>query len=214
MEKGIRVSTEPRQIRLIMELRQHGIGDAEVLGAIERVPREMFVPEQFQDQAYENTALPIGAGQTISQPLVVALMTQALKLGERMRVLEIGTGSGYQAAVLSHLCRRVYTIERHATLLKEAEARFKELGLHNVTAMTGNGIAGWPEQAPFPRILVTAAAVKAPPALLDQLDVGGIMVIPIGANASDQNVVRLTKREDGFESETLWPVRFVPMIGD
>ncbi|MEE8548068.1 MAG: rRNA adenine N-6-methyltransferase family protein, partial [Alphaproteobacteria bacterium] len=138
------MSTEPRQIRLIMELRQLGISDAEVLGAIERVPREMFVPEQFQDQAYENTALPIGAGQTISQPLVVALMTQALKLGERMRVLEIGTGSGYQAAVLSHLCRRVYTIERHPTLLKEAEARFKELGLHNVTAMTGNGIAGWP----------------------------------------------------------------------
>ncbi len=208
------MSTEPRQIRLIMELRQLGISDAEVLGAIERVPREMFVPEQFQDQAYENTALPIGAGQTISQPLVVALMTQALKLGERMRVLEIGTGSGYQAAVLSHLCRRVYTIERHPTLLKEAEARFRELGLHNVTAMTGNGIAGWPEQAPFPRILATAAAVEAPPALLDQLDVGGIMVIPIGANASDQNVVRLTRREDGFESETLWPVRFVPMIGD
>ncbi|MCH7542680.1 MAG: protein-L-isoaspartate(D-aspartate) O-methyltransferase [Proteobacteria bacterium] len=208
------MSVEPRQIRLIMELRQHGIGDAKVLGAIERVPREMFVPEPFRDQAYENTALPIGAGQTISQPLVVALMTQALELGERMRVLEIGTGSGYQAAVLSHLCRRVYTMERHSTLLKEAEARFKELGLHNVTAMTGNGIAGWPEQAPFPRILATAAAVETPPALLDQLEVGGIMVIPLGANASDQNVVRLTKREDGFESETLWPVRFVPMIDD
>ena len=208
------MSVEPRQIRLIMELRQHGIGDAKVLGAIERVPREMFVPEPFRDQAYENTALPIGAGQTISQPLVVALMTQALKLGDRMRVLEIGTGSGYQAAVLSHLCRRVYTMERHSTLLKEAEARFKELGLHNVTAMTGNGIAGWPEQAPFPRILATAAAVETPPALLDQLEVGGIMVIPLGANASDQNVVRLTKREDGFESETLWPVRFVPMIDD
>ena len=208
------MSVEPRQIRLIMELRQHGIGDAKVLGAIERVPREMFAPEPFRDQAYENTALPIGAGQTISQPLVVALMTQALELGERMRVLEIGTGSGYQAAVLSHLCRRVYTMERHSTLLKEAEARFKELGLHNVTAMTGNGIAGWPEQAPFPRILATAAAVETPPALLDQLEVGGIMVIPLGANASDQNVVRLTKREDGFESETLWPVRFVPMIDD
>jgi protein-L-isoaspartate(D-aspartate) O-methyltransferase len=208
------VSTEPRQIRLIMELRQLGISDAEVLGAIERVPREMFVPAQFQDQAYENTALPIAAGQTISQPLVVALMTQALDLGDRMRVLEIGTGSGYQAAVLSHLCRRVYTIERHPTLLREAEARFKELGLHNVTAMAGNGMAGWPEQAPFPRILATAAAVEAPPALLDQLEIGGIMVIPLGANASDQNVVRLTKREDGFDSETLWPVRFVPMIGD
>lgn len=208
------MSTEPRQIRLIMELRQHGISDAEVLSAIERVPRERFVPEQFRDQAYENTALPIGAGQTISQPLVVALMTQALKLGDRMRVLEIGTGSGYQAAVLSHLCRRVYTIERHKTLLREAEVRFKELGLHNVTAMAGDGMAGWPEQAPFPRILATAAAVEAPPALLDQLEVGGIMVIPLGANASDQNVVRLTKGEDGFERETLWSVRFVPMIGD
>ena len=208
------MSTEPRQIRLIMELRQHGISDAEVLSAIERVPRERFVPEQFRDQAYENTALPIGAGQTISQPLVVALMTPALKLGDRMRVLEIGTGSGYQAAVLSHLCRRVYTIERHKTLLREAEVRFKELGLHNVTAMAGDGMAGWPEQAPFPRILATAAAVEAPPALLDQLEVGGIMVIPLGANASDQKVVRLTKCEDGFERETLWPVRFVPMIGD
>ncbi len=208
------MNTERRKIRLIMDLRQLGVSDATVLSAIERVPREQFVPAQFQDQAYDNIALPIGEGQTISQPLIVGLMTQALEVGERMRVLEIGTGSGYQAAVLSQLCRRVYTIERHRSLLKETTQRLARLGIHNVTAIVGDGARGWPEQAPFERIIVTAAAKVAPPALEDQLAVGGIMVIPIGKRSWSQKIVRLRRSEEGFETEKLWPVRFVPLIRD
>ncbi len=208
------MNTERRKVRLIMDLRQLGVSDATVLSAIERVPREQFVPAQFQDQAYDNIALPIGEGQTISQPLIVGLMTQALEVGERMRVLEIGTGSGYQAAVLSQLCRRVYTIERHRSLLKETTQRLARLGIHNVTAIVGDGARGWPEQAPFERIIVTAAAKVAPPALEDQLAVGGIMVIPIGKRSWSQKIVRLRRSEEGFETEKLWPVRFVPLIRD
>jgi protein-L-isoaspartate(D-aspartate) O-methyltransferase len=183
-----------------------------VLSAIERVPREMFVSPPFTDQAYENTALPIGKGQTISQPLVVGLMTQALKLGERMKVLEIGTGSGYQATILAKLCRRVYTIERHKSLLVEAEERFRALAIHNITAIVGDGTRGWPEQAPFDRILVTAAASSVPAVLVDQLADGGIMVLPVGASTEDQVVIRLTKEDGKVESEELLPVRFVPLV--
>lgn len=204
--------TGPRQIRLLMELRTLGVGDANVLAAIERVPREPFVPQQFLDQAYENTALPIGEGQTISQPIVVALMTQALQTDKRMKVLEVGTGSGYQTAVLSKLVRRVYTIERHANLLVQAEKMLHQLRITNYTARAGDGHKGWPEQAPFPRILVTAAATKVPQTLVDQLEIGGKMVIPVGERASDQSVLRITRTEDSYTTENLFPVRFVPLV--
>lgn len=208
------VPGEPRILRLIMELRRLGVSDATVLGAIERVPREVFVPEQFLDQAYENIALPIGEGQTISQPLIVGLMTQALEVSDRMKVLEVGTGSGYQTAVLSWLCRRVYTIERHKALLKPTEDRFRKLGLSNITAIAGDGTRGWPEQAPFDRIIVTAAARSVPEALMTQIAVGGCMVIPVGERASDQYVLRLRRSgEADYQTEQLWPVRFVPLIG-
>lgn len=206
---------EPRILRLIMELRRLGVTSASVLGAIERVPRELFVPEQFLDQAYENIALPIGEGQTISQPLIVGLMTQALELTDRMKVLEIGTGSGYQTAVLSWICRRVYTIERHKTLLKPTEERFRKLGLSNVTAIAGDGSRGWPEQAPFDRIIVTAAARKMPEKLMAQIAVGGSMVIPIGERTSEQHVVRVRRTgETEYQEEKLWPVRFVPLVSN
>ena len=206
--------TEPRQIRLLMELRTLGVGDAKVLAAIERVPREAFVPQQFIDQAYENTALPIGEGQTISQPIVVALMTQALDIDKRMKVLEVGTGSGYQTAVLSRLARRVYTIERHANLLVQAEKLLHQLRISNYTAKAGDGSKGWPEQAPFPRILVTAAATKMPEPLIEQLEVGGKMVIPLGERSSVQSVMRVTRTETSYTTENLFPVRFVPLVRD
>jgi len=210
------MTLEANKIRLIMELRRQGITDARVLGAIERVPREAFVPETFRDQAYENTALPIGRDQTISQPAVVAFMTQELKIGDRMRVLEIGTGSGYQAAVLAKLCRRVYSIERHRELLADAQAKFRELRINNVTTRHGDGTKGWPEQAPLDRIIVTAAATRdVPQALLDQLAPDGIMIAPMGHNARDQHLFRFMFGEDGIlNREKLWPVRFVPLIGD
>jgi protein-L-isoaspartate(D-aspartate) O-methyltransferase len=185
-----------------------------VLGAIERTPREEFVPEQFRDRAYENTALPIGEGQTISQPLIVGLMTQALELGPRMKVLEIGTGCGYQAAVLSRLSRRVYTIERHKSLLAATVKRLERLDYHNITAIAGDGMKGWKEQAPFDRIIVTAAARdEVPQAFLDQLAGGGVLVIPLGSNASDQFIWRIRKDAEGNVSrEKLWAVRFVPLL--
>src|SRR5439155_827772 len=156
------MSLAARKIRLIMTLRRSGITDTAVLAAIERIPREAFVPPSFLDQAYENRALPIGLGQTLSQPQVVALMTQALAVRPRHKVLEIGTGSGYQAAVLSRLARRVYSIERHRPLLREAERRFTELRLHNITTIAGDGNLGWREQAPFDRIILPAAATASP----------------------------------------------------
>jgi len=201
-----------RKVRLIMELRHDGIGDARVLGAIEKTPRELFVPDEFQDQAYENVALPIANGQTISQPYVVALMTEKLELRERDKVLEIGTGSGYQAAILARLCRRVFTVERHHALVREAERRFKTLGLGNIISLFADGSKGWPEQAPFDRIIVTAASPEIPAALVDQLAPGGIMVLPIGAEYHDQRLVRVRRGESDYESEELAWVRFVPMV--
>jgi protein-L-isoaspartate(D-aspartate) O-methyltransferase len=201
-----------RKIRLIMRLRRAGISDTNVLSAIERIPREAFVPDSFLDQAYEDRTLPIGHGQTLSQPRVVALMTQALEIDRRIKVLEIGTGSGYQAAVLSRLCRRLYTIERHRDLQRAAERRFQELRLHNITARLGDGAKGWPEQAPFTRIIVTAAAVGIPESLVDQLAPGGIMVVPVGHPGADQTLLRVTRHEDGFHEEVLGGVRFVPLL--
>ncbi|MEE8204145.1 MAG: protein-L-isoaspartate(D-aspartate) O-methyltransferase [Alphaproteobacteria bacterium] len=206
------MTEESRKIRLIMELRREGITNTRVLSALERVPREKFVPASFADQAYENIALPIGHGQTISQPLVVAFMTEKLEVGERMKVLEIGTGSGYQAAVLAPLCRRLYTVERQRALLREAEKRFAELGLNNVVTRYGDGSKGWPEQAPFDRIIVTAAAPDVPPLLLEQLAVGGLMVLPLGFDFFDQEIVRVRRTEEGQETENLMGVRFVPLV--
>jgi protein-L-isoaspartate(D-aspartate) O-methyltransferase len=206
------MTLEARKIRLVMELRRQGVTDKDVLSAIERVPRELFVPPTFHDQAYENTALPIGHGQTISQPAVVGYMTQALALGPRMKVLEIGTGCGYQAAVLARLCRRVYTIERHRELLREAEARFAELRIRNITSRWGDGTKGWPEQAPFDRIIVTAAAPQVPDALVEQLGPDGVLIAPVGRNAQEQALLRYRRTADGWQSETLWTVRFVPLV--
>ncbi len=202
-----------RIARLLTDLRRGGVADDRVLAALERIPRAQFVSSPFADQAYENAALPIGCGQTISQPLVVGLMTQELEVGDRMKVLEIGTGSGYQAAVLSRLCRRLYTIERHRPLLAAAEARFKALGIHNITTRLGDGSRGWPEQAPFDRIMVTAAAHDVPPVLVEQLKVGGIMVLPVGeAPLGDQDLLKVTKTEHGLEIQPFLPVRFVPLV--
>jgi len=209
------VTYNPRKIRLLMALRGAGVTDTHVLAAIERIPRELFVPEAFQDRAWEDTALPIDQGQTISQPLVVGLMTQALELLPRHLVLEVGTGSGYQAAVLSRLCRRVFTIERLKPLLREAEARFRALDIGNITTRLGDGTRGWPEQAPFARILVTAAGGPEPPKdLTDQLAIGGVLLIPLGADHRDQRVVRFRRSEAGLIREDLWPVRFVPLLSD
>jgi protein-L-isoaspartate(D-aspartate) O-methyltransferase len=207
------MSLHARKIRLIMNLRRAGITDTRVLAALERIPREAFVLPHFHDQAYEDQALPIAQGQTISQPQIVALMTEALQVDKSHKVLEIGTGSGYQAAVLSRLARRVYTIERFASLLKEAEKRFHDLRIHNITSKVADGAKGWKEQAPFERIIVTAAADGVPQTLLDQLAEGGIMVVPVGAERGDQVLLRLTKTPDGIVQEVLTEVRFVPLVG-
>jgi protein-L-isoaspartate(D-aspartate) O-methyltransferase len=206
------VTVASRKIRLLMELRAGGVIDTRVLSAIELTPRENFVEHNFLDQAYDNAALPIGCGQTISQPLVVGLMTQALEVGDRMKVLEIGTGSGYQTAVLSKLARRVYTIERHRPLLKQAEERFRQLRLHNITSVAGDGFKGWPEQAPFDRIILTAAPFDVPKTLLDQLGEGGILVAPLGDVDGEQHLVKYTRRDGDFDIETLISVRFVPLL--
>ena len=187
------MSYEAQKIRLIMDLRRQGISDNDVLSAVERVPREMFVPEAMRAEAYENIPLPISQGQTISQPFIVAYMTQALCLGERNRILEIGTGSGYQAAVLAQLSRRVCTVERYRTLLRQAEACFEALKLHNITTRLGDGGKGWPELAPFARIIVTAAAPAMPQSLAEQLDDGGIMVVPVGTSG-EQVLYRITRQ--------------------
>jgi protein-L-isoaspartate(D-aspartate) O-methyltransferase len=203
---------ETQRARLILGLRSQGVSEPAVLRALEQTPRDLFTPTLFQDRAWEDSALPIACGQTISQPYIVALMTQALAIEPRARVLEIGTGSGYQTAVLSRLSRLVYTIERYRTLLGEAEARFKTLELGNIITRFGDGGAGWPEQAPFDRILVTAAAPSEPKTLLSQLKPSGVLVAPIG-----RGPIQTLKRysgdgEGGFKEEVLCDVRFVPLL--
>jgi len=200
------------QVNLIMQLRRRGIRDPKVLRAIETVPRELFVDEAFIDHAYQDIALPIECGQTISQPFVVAFMTEKLALEPTHKVLEVGTGSGYQAAVLSHLCRRVYTVERWRELQKAAEERLARLKINNVTTIIGDGWLGWPPQAPFDRIIVTAAALDAPAALLDQLKEGGRMIIPLGETRDSQSLVQIDKTEEGLVEKPLLPVRFVPLV--
>lgn len=209
-----------KKIRLVMHLRQAGIMDTNVLSAIERIPREKFVTPAMIDQAWEDIAIPIGRGQTISQPFVVAKMTEALELTDRHKVLEIGTGSGYQACILSRLCRRVYSIERHRPLLEGAEKIFSDLHIRNITAICADGMKGWPkihgiDQAPFDRVIVTAAAREKPPAaLIDQLVVGGIMIIPVGG-PGEQVLRRYVKEsEDTYSYCDVMDVRFVPLLPD
>lgn len=206
------MSPDSRKIRLIMDLRRAGVTELRVLQAMERLPRELFAPEGFRDQAYEDTALPIACRQTMTAPIAVGVMTQALEVGERMRVLEIGTGSGYHTAVLARLCRRVYTIERHRDLLAEAEQRFVRLGLSNITTRAGDGTLGWQEQAPFDRICVTAAAKDVPPVLALQLAVGGLMVVPVDHGPTEQRLLRVRRTERGLETEDLGEMRFVPLV--
>ncbi|MGO8689289.1 MAG: protein-L-isoaspartate(D-aspartate) O-methyltransferase [Thermoguttaceae bacterium] len=194
------------------QLRRRGIGDARVLAAMGRVPREQFLPPPFRDQAYADCALAIDCGQTISQPYMVALMTEALQLSGGEKVLEIGTGSGYQAAVLAELARQVVTIERYAELSARAAAVLDELGYRNVTLLTGDGTLGWPADAPYDRILVTAAAQRAPEPLLAQLAEGGILVVPVGSR-SVQMLQAIRRLGDAFETVELSSCRFVPLVG-
>lgn len=201
-----------RIMRFVYAIRSHGVTDARVLHAMEKTDRGAFVRGLFAERAYEDMPLPIACGQTISQPSVVGLMTQALSVSPRDKVLEVGTGSGYQAAILSRLARRVYTVDRHKRLVTDAEAVFRALSLTNITAITGDGSFGLPEQAPFDRIIVTAAAEDPPGPLLAQLRIGGIMVLPVGQSDAVQRLIRVTRHEAGLNYEELRPVRFVPLV--
>ncbi len=206
--------------QLVMALRGKGIANRRILEALEKVPREDFVDALFVAEAYTDRAIPIACGQTISQPYVVAYMSEALDVGPRMRVLEIGTGSGYQAAVLAHLAGRVYSIERHRPLLEAARKRLEKLKLHNVVTRHGDGLLGWPEQAPFDRIILTAAVEDIPKALIDQLKPGGILIAPVGlreaqnlpAESIYQSLTKIIHSDEGLIEESLIKVLFVPMV--
>ncbi len=207
------MSLDPEmQMQFLYALRSKGVTNTRVLAAMEKVDRGAFVRGHFADRAYDDMPLPIASGQTISQPSVVGMMTQALEVQPRDKVLEVGTGSGYQAAVLSHLARRVYTIDRHRNLAREAERLVHELGLSNVTVMSGDGCFGIPEQAPFDRIIVTAAAEDPPGPLMAQLKIGGTMVVPVGQSDSVQSLIKVTRSETGYDYDELMPVRFVPLM--
>lgn len=205
-------SLAERKMRFLYQLRSRGVTNPRVLAAMEQVDRGAFVRGHFADRAYEDTPLPIQCGQTISQPSVVGLMTQALDPGPRDTVLEIGTGSGYQAAILSVLCRRVYTVERHRPLVTGAEALFQALRLSNITVRLSDGSFGLPEQAPFDRIIVTAAAEDPPGPLLAQLKIGGIMVVPVGQSDAVQTLIRVHRTQTGFDYDEMRQVRFVPLV--
>ena len=198
--------------RLVEALRAQGVVDPDVLEVIETTPRDLFTPELFKERAFEDSALPIACGQTISQPYIVGLMTQALKVEPRSRVLEIGTGSGYQTTILSGLARLVYTVERYRTLMSEAQARFNTLGLTNIVTRFGDGGEGWPEQAPFDRIMVTAAAPDEPATLLAQLKPSGILVVPVGKGPVQSLRRYVGDGKGGFTVEALTDVRFVPLL--
>ena len=201
-----------RKMRFLFALRSRGVTDSKVLTAMEKIDRGPFVRGIFSDRAYEDMPLPIACGQTISQPSVVGLMTQALQVNPRDTVLEVGTGSGYQAAILSQLARRVYTVDRYRRLPREAAELFRQLGLVNITTIAADGSFGLPEQAPFDRIIVTAAAEDPPSPLLAQLKPGGIMVLPVGQSDAVQSLIKVTRTERGFDYEELRPVRFVPLV--
>jgi len=212
------VSTSPPadyttgRMEFMLGLRRHGIGDAAVLHAMDDVPRDQFVEREYTDAAYADQALPIACGQTISQPYVVAYMTEQLAVRPNHRVLEIGTGSGYQAAVLSRLAQEVVTVERYRTLADRARARLARLGFDNVEVVVGDGFAGMPDRSPYDRILVTAAAEQVPDALVEQLGEGGVVVLPLGPHSGPQRIVKLTKTNEGLEREDLIAVRFVPLL--
>ena len=199
-----------RMQTLLMQLRQQGIHDERLLQAIEAVPRERFVDEALSHKAYENTALPIGSGQTISQPYMVARMTELLQLTPTSRVLEIGTGSGYQTAILAHLVEHVCSVERIKGLQWQAKRRLKQLDLHNVSTRHGDGWLGWASRGPFDAIIVTAAPPEIPSALLEQLDEGGILVLPVGEQAQTLKCVQ--RRNNEFQIDTVEAVRFVPLV--
>ncbi|MGB0608908.1 MAG: protein-L-isoaspartate(D-aspartate) O-methyltransferase [Paracoccaceae bacterium] len=205
-------SEAERKMQFLFALRSKGVTDTRVLSAMEKIDRGLFVRGLFAERAYEDMPLPIACGQTISQPSVVGLMSQALDLSPRHKVLEVGTGSGYQAAVLSQLARRVYTVERHKTLVNEAKALFEALDYSNIIPILSDGSRGLPDQAPFDRIIVTAAAEDPPSPLLAQLKVGGIMVVPVGQSDTVQNLIRVTRTEDGYHYDDLRAVRFVPLV--
>ncbi|MFD3189319.1 protein-L-isoaspartate(D-aspartate) O-methyltransferase [Sedimentitalea sp. HM32M-2] len=200
------------QMQFLFALRSRGVTERKVLQVMEAIDRGLFVRGIFADRAYEDMPLPIACGQTISQPSVVGLMTQALQLTGREKVLEVGTGSGYQAAILSKLARRVYSVDRHARLVREARAVFDQLDLSNITAMVTDGSFGLPEQAPFDRIIVTAAAEDPPGPLLAQLKINGIMVVPVGQSDAVQTLIRVRRTETGFDYDEILPVRFVPLL--
>ena len=205
-------SEAERKMQFLFALRSKGVTDTRVLSAMEKIDRGLFVRGLFAERAYEDMPLPIACGQTISQPSVVGLMTQALDLSPRHKVLEVGTGSGYQAAVISHLARRVYTVERHKTLVSEAKSLFEALDYSNIIPILSDGSRGLPDQAPFDRIIVTAAAEDPPSPLLAQLKEGGIMVVPVGQSDTVQNLIRVTRTEDGYHYDDLRAVRFVPLV--
>lgn len=209
---GIGMTSLRTRERLLARLQEEGIRDMEVLAAIRDVPRHLFVDEALASRAYENTALPIGSGQTISQPYIVARMSEAVRAGRRLsRVLEIGTGCGYQSAVLAQFAERVFTVERIDSLLREARERFHTLGINNIRARHGDGFEGWPEQAPYDGILVTAAPDTIPPALMQQLAIGGRLVLPVGPQGI-QRLVCVERSEQGFDQFELDAVSFVPML--
>lgn len=201
-----------QQMQFVFTLRSRGVVNADVLKAMEQTNRSDFLEGIFLERAWEDTPLPIPCGQTISQPTVVGLMTQALDVTRRCKVLEVGTGSGYQAAILARLARRVYTVERHRRLARRTRELFQRLGLHNITVVHGDGSLGLPEQAPFDRIIVTAAAEDPPRGLIDQLRPGGIMVLPVGQSNAVQTLIRIDKTEAGLDYTDLGEVRFVPLV--
>jgi len=201
-----------RIANLILRLRRVGVTDARVVHAIEAITRELFVPAEWRAEAYAERALPIECGQSISAPVIVAMMTAALAVEPQDRVLEIGTGTGYQTAVLARLAAHVFTVDRYRTLVAAAESRFKTLRLTNITARVGDGTDGWPERAPFDRIVVTAAADDVPQALTEQVRIGGVLVMPVGPVDDVQKLMRLERTERGFSETPLADVRFVPLI--
>jgi protein-L-isoaspartate(D-aspartate) O-methyltransferase len=200
------------KMQFLFALRSKGVTDKSVLSAMERIDRQAFIQGYFNDRAYEDMPLPIACGQTISQPSVVGIMPQALQFGPRDKVLEVGTGSGYQAAILALLARRVYTVDRHKRLVQTASKVFEQMELNNITAFTADGSFGLPDQAPFDRIIVTAAAEDPPGPLLAQLKIGGTMVVPVGQSDAVQHLIRVTRHESGFEYDELRSVRFVPLV--
>ena len=200
------------KMQFLFSLRKAGVVDKKVLDAMERVDRKNFVTNVFSEKAYDDTPLPIACGQTISQPTVVGLMTQALQVTSRDKVLEVGTGSGYQAAILGLLARRVYTVERHSLLVNNATKVFQKLNISNITTICADGGYGLEQQAPFDRIIVTAASDDPPASLLSQLKIGGIMVIPVGQSDNIQNLIKIAKTDGGYEYQDLQTVRFVPLV--